>query len=448
MLSGHKKLLLVAFFTVILIMIVNLVWWVFYTRTADLLDNQLGRRLTSVATTISHAITPDQAQLLAERDLDVYLEINDLLIEMCAADSLAELFILDENHRYLATSSLEADTVYLLSGINGRYIDTMFFSAQPNAMATPSYQTGDLYLKSAFAPLENYEQVVVGVLGVEANVDYFNALESLKQNVYYSSAVSILGGLIFGIIFLLLQRRLNIVEQSAFLNETHAHLGRMVAVVSHEIKNPLMIMRGSAERLKKKTDAPETEYIVEEIDRLDRIVSGYLDFAKGASGTEANLSGFIAGHPVEVIRLSELFANLQRQLHDKFPQADLFWIGDLVSEELTIAGYRQPLRQLLLNLLINGVESCQLSDKPIRVGATASVNDGSATIKVIDEGMGMKKREIASCFEPFRTSKQTGSGLGLFLSKKIVEELGGTIHIESIENVRTEVIIYLPGSAK
>ena len=448
MLSGHKKLLLVAFFTVLLIMIVNLVWWVFYTRTADLLDHQLGRRLTSVATTISHAITPDQAQLLSERDLDVYLEINDLLIEMCGADSLAELFILDENHRYLATSSLDADTVYLLSGINGPYIDSLFFSPQAATMVTPSYKTGDLYLKSAFTPLRNYEQVVVGALGVEANVDYFKALESLKQNVYYSSGVSILGGLIFGIIFLMLQRRLNSAEQSAFLNETHAHLGRMVAVVSHEIKNPLMIMRGSAERLKKKTEAPEADYIVEEIDCLDRIVSGYLDFAKGASGTEANLSSFISGHPLENIRLAELFMNLRNQLHDKFPKGKIEWVSDPVSDVLTILSYRQPLRQLLLNLLINGVESCQLSNKPIRVGATASVTDAGATIGVIDEGQGMKKREIASCFEPFRTNKQSGSGLGLFLSKKIVEELGGTIHIESVENIKTEVIITLPGSAE
>jgi two-component system, sporulation sensor kinase D len=69
-------------------------------------------------------------------------------------------------------------------------------------------------------------------------------------------------------------------------------------------------------------------------------------------------------------------------------------------------------------------------------------------IGVIDHGAGLKKKELARLFEPFHTTKQSGSGLGLYLSKKIVEEMGGKIHIESVKDQRTEVIINLPEKAE
>jgi membrane-bound ClpP family serine protease len=87
-------------------------------------------------------------------------------------------------------------------------------------------------------------------------------------------------------LFLWGQRRINAAEEKLFLGETHAHLGRMVAVVAHELRNPLMIIRGSAERLVKKTDAPEAGYVVEEIDRLNQIVTGYLDFARSGGAAD------------------------------------------------------------------------------------------------------------------------------------------------------------------
>jgi len=439
MFTGSKRLLLVVLFTVVLIAMVNLVWWLFYDRTERQLDQQLSRRLSAVASTGAVTIEPDKLLLLSLDDFDSRLEIEDLLEGIRAADSLSEVFIIDEDYRYLATTLVDSDTTYFLAGLNDVYIDSLFYGYDATSIASTLYRTGDLYLKSAFVPLYDGDGLVAAVLGVEASVDYFDALADLRRNLYLSSAISIIGGLLFGLLFILLQRRLNAAQRVAFLSETHAHLGRMVAVVSHEIKNPLMIMRASAERLAKKSDAPEAGFLTEEIDRLDRIVTGYLDFARG-SGESFHL----AGYAPEKIDMAEFIANLKKHFEDNYPDHEVVWIEQPVGPQIILHGYRQPLRQLLLNLLINGAESCRAVSRPIELGLSVAGESGRVIIGVIDHGAGLKKKELAKLFEPFHTTRRSGSGLGLYLSKKIVEEMGGRIHIESVKDQRTEVIINLP----
>lgn len=441
MFAGSKRLVLVVLFTVLLIAMVNFAWWLFYDRTERQLDHQLSRRLSAVASTGAVSIEPDK--LLTLDDFDTRLEIEDLLDEIRAADSLSEVFIIDEDYRYLATTLLDGDTTYFLAGLNGVYIDSLFYGHDAASIASASYRTGDLYLKSAFVPLYDSDGLVTAVLGVEASVDYFDALGDLRRNLYLSAAMSIIGGLLLGLLFVLLQRRLNAAQRVAFLSETHAHLGRMVAVVSHEIKNPLMIMRASAERLAKKSDAPEAGFLTEEIDRLDRIVTGYLDFARGPGE-----SFHLAGYAPEKIDMAEFVANLKKHFRDNYRDHQVVWIEQSEQPELVLHGYRQPLRQLLLNLLINGAESCRAVSKPLELGLSVAGESGRVIIGVVDHGAGLKKKEIARLFEPFQTTKPSGSGLGLYLSKKIVEEMGGRIHIESIKGQRTEVIINLPDKAE
>ena len=269
MFGGTKKLWLVALFSIVLIVLVNLAWWIFYDKTEAILDGQLGRRLALVANTGAMRITATDIEALMSNDFEAFVNIVDILEEIRLSDSLSEVFILDENYYYLATTSYESDTTYLLAPLNSRYIDSFFYSSAENALVTESYQTGSIYLKSAFVPLVDSLGLVVAVLGVEAPVDFFESLIELKNNLYFSSLLSVLAGLIFGIIFLLVQRSLNQAEARLVLSETHSHLGRMVAVISHEIKNPLMIIRGAAERLKrflaKENKYPEeADFVIED----------------------------------------------------------------------------------------------------------------------------------------------------------------------------------------
>ncbi len=441
MFTGSKKLLAVAAFTIALIALVNLAWWVYYDRTARMMDQQLGRRLTAIAGTAAVSIETETVTNLLLDDLNAFVEITQKLEAIRQADSLAELFVVDHNYRLWATTSFDDDSLYFLADLNGRYIDSIFFAAQPRALATESYKPGDIYLKSGFAPLVDSSGFVVAVLGVEANVDYFDALTDLKSNLWYSTLLSLGAGLIIGIIFLLFQRRVNRAEQHLFLNETHSYLGRMVAVVSQEIKNPLMIIRASAERLLKKSPGEESRFIVEEVDRLDGIVTGYLDFA----GARGNL---VQTDNLQPTDMAAMVTNIRQHFQSKYPGHQIEWLGDNSLPKLTINTRPRSVRQVILNLLINGADACLDAGKPIAVGLAVTDSSESVTIAVIDHGPGIARRELKKIFTPFYTTKQAGSGLGLYLSKKIIADMGGTMDIESKIGHYTRIVLKLPKTPK
>ncbi len=436
MFSGSKKFVLIALFTAILIILVNLAWWFYYQKTETMLDNQLGRRLAALAHAAAGNLSPAQVELLAADDIQSYLETIAALERARQADSLSEVFVLDENYHYLATTILEADSVYFLAELNGPVIDSLFYDSTAGVMVSPTYQSGGVYLKSAFAPLSGVDGFVIAVLGVEANVDYFDALTELRHNLYYATGLSLLGGLVLGVLFLLLQRRINRAEQQLFLGQTHAHLGRMVAVVAHEIRNPLMIIRASAERLAQKTGMAEAGFIEEEIDRLNEIVSGYLDFARSGGS-------LLAADGPSAFNLAELLAGVKKHLFDKFPGEEITWIGG-PGGALSIVGYPRSLRQVLLNLLLNGVEACRQAKKPVEVGIELTETGNSVDIRVIDHGCGLSRKELKKVFEPFYTTGTTGSGLGLYLSREIVMQMNGEMKIVSESGKKTEVIVSLP----
>ncbi|MDZ4723846.1 MAG: ATP-binding protein [candidate division Zixibacteria bacterium] len=436
-----QRLILIAVFTVLLIVLVNLVWWLFYQKTERMLDEQLARRLSSLAQASTITLSNSLILSLRDGDLDSYAATVGLLEELRLTDSLSEVFILDETYRYLATTSLEADSTYFLTLINGIYLDSLFFGLTENVIVSPTYQTGSLYLKSVFAPIRDSLGVTYAVLGVEASVDYFEDLYTLKTGLSFSTAMSLLAGLGLGLIFLLLQRQLNRTERRLFLSETHAYLGRMVAVVAHEIKTPLMIIRGSAERIKKKTDMNEAGDIIEEADRLNGVVSGYLSFAK-ADGA------LLSGDHAERFDCIPFISDVKKQIVAKYAPEVIIWLEYELPDTFPVTSYRGSLRQVLVNLLFNGADACKNATKPITLGLFFEQQARTFSIHVIDTGTGISKQEQRKLFEPFYTTKQTGSGLGLYLSKKLIVEMGGNLHIESKKNEGTAMVVTLPVDMK
>lgn len=435
MLTGSKRLLAVALFTLLLIVAVNLVWWSYYRTTERMLEHSLAGRLVSVARSTSANIGPGEADSLVSGDVESYSRLLSTLGRVATLDSLSELFILDPSYSVLVSSNPTSDSVYFLAELNSPYLDSLIFGLANGIITTPTYKTGDLYLKSAFAPLRGQSGAIEAILGVEANVDYFRSLSDLKRNLTYATAFSLLGGILLGGLFLLLQRRLNLAEERLFLGQTHAYLGRMVAVVAHEVRNPLMIIRASAERLVKKTGAEEARYMVEETDRLNTIVSGYLDFAK-AQGS------LLASDPSESIDLPEFLDGIRRHIEQRF-DSQIQWIENPASPPLTIVGYRRSLRQVIFNLLLNGAESCQIAGKPIALGLSCAAHGDKCIITISDRGPGIAPKEIKKLFTPFYTTKQSGSGLGLYLSRRIINEMNGEIRVESRVGVGTDLFIEL-----
>jgi len=441
MVTSTGKFALIALFTLLLIALVNAVWWFNYQRTEQMLDDQLGRRLAAVALSAAVNFSPSEVDSLRYGSIDAYLEAISILERVRQSDSLSEVFVLDENYFYLATTLLEWDSVYFLADVNSPQVDSVLLGLAPMACLTPTYRTGSLYLKTAFTPLFASDGLARAVLGVEASVDYFDALTELRRNLYYASGLSLLAGLVLGGLFLWWQRRMQLAEQKLFLGETHAHLGRMVAVVAHELRNPLMIIRGSAERLVKKSGQEEARFVVEEVDRLNQIVTGYLDFARSGGS-------LLKSEQAAQIDLAGLVAGTRKHVSEKYSEHKITWLDEPPPVGLSLVGYERSLRQVLLNLLFNGVESCLAAGKPVEVGIRVAARDSSVSLAVIDHGGGLSRREQRRVFTPFYTTKQSGSGLGLYLSRIIVGEMSGSLTLKSTPGQGSEVLIQLPGEPK
>lgn len=436
MFSGSRKFVLIGLFTLVLIAGVNIVWWFNYERTEKLLENQLIRRLTTVASLGSSYISEQSITALLEGELEPFIELTEYLENLRQSDSLAEVFLLDERYAYLTTTLIEPDSVYFLADLNGSIIDSIFYGLSDRILLSPTYQSGEIYLKAAFAGIYDSRGQTIAVLGVEASVDYFDALVDLKDNLYLSTLLSLGGGLLAGLILILLQIRINQAERQAFHNQTQAFLGQMVAVVAHEIRNPLAIIRGSAERLRSRDKSEEAGFIIEEADRLNNIVTGYLEFAKGGKS-------ILAADSKATFRVSELSEDVRKRLMAELAPKQIQWLPSDNSSDIEIAGYRHSLRQVIFNLALNSAQVCLERDRPIRIGISASESGEKIVIKITDQGGGLTPRQLKKIFTPFYTTKQRGSGLGLYLSRNIIEEMNGSLDASS-ENDGLTLRLTLP----
>ncbi|MEW5923712.1 MAG: HAMP domain-containing sensor histidine kinase [Candidatus Zixiibacteriota bacterium] len=444
MMQRKRRTGAVIVFTVLIIILVNMAWWLFYNRTSRSFESQLSHRLASIAHLGASMIKPELVSSLKEGYLTAYDPILGILEDIKDADSLSEVFLIDDNYIYLATTSLEADTVYYLSVLNGPYIDSLFLNNwRPDPLAasnlpivTPGYRVGDIVLKSAYAPVRDSAGVIIAALGVEADVDYTDVLFDLKRNLYLSTGISLAAGVLFGLFFVLFQRKINAAEKSLFLSQSQANLGRMVAVVSHEIKNPLMIIRGSAERLIK-SGMKEAEFIVEETDRLNDIVTGYLDFATGKKILKTGN-----------VDIKNILADIVEKFTARLAAGGTKLTLDADSENSSIVkADAAAIRQVIINLILNAAEACRETEKA-EVKIKANKTAGRAIIRIIDNGPGISRKEMKSIFEPFYTTKTTGSGLGLYHSKQLLEQMAGAIAVESRDGGPTVFIITLPMADK
>jgi len=220
--------------------------------------------------------------------------------------------------------------------------------------------------------------------------------------------------------------------------ERLASLGEMIASVSHEIKNPLGIIRSTAEILNKrlKDQAPTsihlTEIIVTETRRLDDIVREFLDFARPQVPNFSKISINDLLEKVMVFMQPE-FANNQIKL-----ETDL----DPDLEPLDID--QNMMYRAFLNLFVNAVQA--MPDGGILSVSSVSSGVGQREIVVIritDSGIGMSQEKLGMIFTPFYTDKNRGTGLGLAIAKNLIEEHNGTIEVESEPEKGSSFIITL-----
>jgi signal transduction histidine kinase len=226
--------------------------------------------------------------------------------------------------------------------------------------------------------------------------------------------------------------------QASFEKSQHAArlaaLGQMAAAVAHEIRNPLNGIRGAQDIILEKIgpDDPERKFadiVRRETRRIEDIVNEFLDFARPREPNRMNVNiGNVAASVMELC--GSQAAGRGVSLNGDIPEGGIFATADA-----------DQLRQVLLNLTLNGIDACEPGGE---VRIAVKQQHENVLISVIDTGSGMSGEDRARLFEPFFTTKPSGTGLGLAVSLRIVENHGGRIDVKTSPGTGSEFTVILP----
>lgn len=217
-------------------------------------------------------------------------------------------------------------------------------------------------------------------------------------------------------------------------SERLAALGQVVAEISHEIKNPLMMIGGFARRLTQETKDEKAlsklNIIVKEVARLENLLSELRDLYSSRTLDKQDMD------------INELLREVYELVRGDCEARHLQVVFKPDPQELIVTGDREKLKQVFINLAKNAGEATSEGGS---VSLTASRKGNKAEIVVADEGCGISEEQKDKVFKPFFTTKKGGTGLGLSVSKGIVEDHPeSTLIFESRQGKGTAFKVTMP----
>jgi len=421
-------------FAVAAVLVTGLLGWVAYHGVRNALAAEFARRLEALARTGASQVSATDirdAQLLGE-DGTGYLSLQVLLEELRSSTGLVSAAALDSagttlydtrgaEHQHEANPLARLAPWAITQALTGR------------AVVTDVYDVGGQPFRSGVAPItETGGKHVLGALVVDSRLDYLPVLAALRRTVLLAALLSVFGIVVLAVVNIRVAGSAADLERRLSRAENLAAMGRLTATLAHEIKNPLAIIRGSAERLGKLD--PESrrwaDSVVEESDRLSRTVARYLQFARGEEA--------VAGEGDAAQALLDTLDLLEGEFHSR--RAELVR-PEPAPDALPVALDNESLKQVFLNLMLNALEALGEGG---RLVVSVEPAAGWIAVRFADDGPGIPPETLRQLGSPFVTTKATGSGLGLFLSRRLVQAGGGRLDIESQAGRGTVCTVRLP----
>lgn len=438
--------------------------WLAYRQTERNYEAALGRRLISIAQALSTQINPEAVAFLAPGDDDsrTAQRLRRDLERIRKRTGVARVTILDRELRS------RADTVKSVR-IGDRHYQaeadraelTRAFSGTPASSVLFEGNDGRIY-KTGYAPLREGKRVIAAV-AVQGSAEFFTALEELRNSLLLIGLATASLVVVISVLFArritrplrqlvraaarigsgqldqpidvrsrdeigLLAATMNRMRQD--LRQRDEQMQLMLSGIAHEVRNPLGGIALFAGMLREELDDdPEQREMVERIEReldlLGRVVNDFLAYARRMPPQ------------LETLALDQLIEEVVQVVRADAEAGSVAL--DSRTEPTSVLGDAEQLRRVLLNLLRNGVQACSAGG---RVEVSCSP-DGGPHAEIVDDGCGIPDELREEVFRPFFTTREKGTGLGLALSRKIVDEHGGELSIDSEPGRGTTVRLQL-----
>lgn len=225
-------------------------------------------------------------------------------------------------------------------------------------------------------------------------------------------------------------------EQLILQSEKLKLTGEIAAGVAHEVRNPLTAISGFVQMMNSDKDSPYhayTEIIQSEIERINLIIGEFLVLSKPQAEQLKNVS------------IDDIVKNISNFFHLEFLKHKITFSLNMHSHQNIILANENQLKQVFINIIKNAIDAIDIHDVQGEIDFTIH-RDAHNTIHITisDNGIGMSESLLTRVFEPFYTTKAEGTGLGMLITNKIIQDHGGTIEIDSKVNYGTTIHIKLP----
>lgn len=228
-------------------------------------------------------------------------------------------------------------------------------------------------------------------------------------------------------------------EKNLKLKKLHSEMNQFVYSLSHELRGPLMSISGVSKLAKMEVSDPNVLEYFDMIDtatgKLDDFIYKMLDFYRSTK----------IEHKVTEIRFHDVISQQMIAYREKFDLSH-FHIDVQVNQKIPFFSDDAKIRVILNNLFSNAVQFQKSQHGQKRISLTVDVFDNQVVIVLEDNGIGIEERHRSDVFNLFSraTQRNVGTGLGLYMVKEAVEQMGGKIHLESQIHEGTTVTVTLP----
>lgn len=400
-----------------------------YWKSRDAITEILRTRLSAAAESADAGISLLAAQG-ATRDV-----LESMLWRVRESHRLEHALIVDRDGNLLvSTWGAPAGTPASVFAVSPGAVERVFETAAPQYESVEIL--GEPYRRACLPVMRNEE--VWGVLCLDSLDSLPQALRTIEGPFWLGLLVSLLAAFLLGAAVLLMVRFMESTRRHVLRMERLAAAGRLAASIAHEVRNPLGIILSTAQLLEQdETLGRQARQflasIEEEVRRATDHLESFLDLSRDVPLRRS------AENLCAVIRSTvDLLSARSRQ-------AGVSLKTDLPDGPLSADVDVRKIRQVLVNIVLNSIEALSgMKDGMVIIAAGKGGLPGYIEIRVQDNGPGMPSDIKDMVFEPFYSTKESGTGLGLPHAKQIVTRHGGSISVDSKPGSGTVVTIQLP----